>query len=190
MTRPGRLLVSLCVTAVALSGKSLKLTGCGTGVARIALEGGMGPDQRKPVLVGLNLLQRNVPTFDGVTLFTAGTKLSAVNIRMAVGTFCGDIREHGLEVALRTLHTFMHPAQRIPGGVVIKLRDCAYGFPSGLRVAVLAWDGQAAVRTARCLPGLPVGNGERHQHERRCQCSKESFHYVPHPDRRSQQCAG
>jgi hypothetical protein len=68
------------------------------------------------------------------------------------------VGEHGLDVALRALHFFVHAAQRILGFVVVELRNSADGAPTRGSVAVFARNIQGAMRTSS---GLPLGQSCR-----------------------------
>lgn len=64
----GRLKI-LDVARIALSRKRLELGTRTALVARIAIHGGMGSCQREAIVVILNLLNRNLPSANGVALF-------------------------------------------------------------------------------------------------------------------------
>ena len=69
----------------ALRRKSLELPhGCAL-MAGVAVHGGVRADQREPVQVLVNLLHRNMPTLDGMTLFAIGAHLALVDVSVAVG---------------------------------------------------------------------------------------------------------
>jgi len=69
----------------ALRRKSLELPhGCAL-MAGVAVHGGVRADQREPVQVLVNLLHRNMPTLDGMTLFAVGAHLALVDVSVAVG---------------------------------------------------------------------------------------------------------
>lgn len=54
------------MAAVTLRGEPLKLPGCRSLVASIAVCGRMRTDQGKPILVVADSLDRDIPAFDGV----------------------------------------------------------------------------------------------------------------------------
>jgi len=84
-----------------------------------------------------------------MALLAVGSHLRLVNVCVALRTLRSHVREHRLGVALRAGDAFMHPAQRILGGVVIELRNGANRFPAAQRVAVLTGNAKASVRTPR-----------------------------------------
>ena len=90
----------------------------------------MGPDQREAIQMLIDLLDRNIPALDGVTLLAVGAHLGLVNVRMALPALRSDIRENRLGMALRAGNTLVHAAQRILGGVVIKFRNGADRLPT------------------------------------------------------------
>lgn len=118
------------MAGVALRRKTLELADRCALVTRVAIDRGMGPDQREPIQVLVDLLDRNIPALDGVALFAVGTHLGLVNVRMALSALRSDIVENRLGVALRAGNALVHSAQRILGGVVIKLRNGADRLPT------------------------------------------------------------
>ena len=81
--RPG-VQVILLVAGVTRCGQPLELPHRSTGMARIAVERRMRPDQRESVQVLIDLLQRDVPTLDVMALVTTGAHLSLVNVGVTV----------------------------------------------------------------------------------------------------------
>ena len=81
-------------------------------VTRGAIHCGVRSQQRKPVLVLLDLRDLYGPTLDGVALFAIGSQLALVNIGMAIGTSCSGIGKYRFDMALRTGYRFMPSAQR------------------------------------------------------------------------------
>ena len=129
----------------------------------------------------LYLLHRYLPSLDRVALFASGTKLTLVNIGMAVGTLRAHVAEHQLRVARHARHFLVHAAQGIFRLVVIKLGHAADRLPSTKRVAVLAWNIQRPVWTSRSLAPL-VRRHTRGTHQRKqdqphkeSDCSKPTF---------------
>lgn len=108
----------------------------------------MRPEQRKAVLVLLNLLHRDLPSLDGVALLATGAELPLVNIGVAIRALRAYICEHRLGVALRAGDALMHPAQGKTGLVVVEFRDTSNRFPPALGVAILAGNIQRSVRAA------------------------------------------
>lgn len=85
-------------------------------------------------------LNGNVPALNRVTRVAIAAELAAVNVRVAIRAFLANVREHQLDMALRTLHLFVHASQAIVRGVVIELRNAANGLPAQCCVAVFAGD--------------------------------------------------
>ena len=70
-----------------------------------------------------------------------------MNVRVAIGAFVADVREHHFDVAGRAGHTHVHAAQRIFCLIVIEFRNSANRLPALGGVAVGARDIETAVRT-------------------------------------------
>jgi hypothetical protein len=98
------------VAGVALRRKTLELTNRSALVTRVTIDRGMRPDQRETIQVLIDLLNRNIPALDGVTLFAVGAHLCLVNVRVALAALRSDIREDGLGVALRAGNALVHSA--------------------------------------------------------------------------------
>jgi len=118
-------------------------------VAGIAIHRGMRSSQGEAVVVLLDLLDRDLPAADRVTLLAIRSELSFVDVGVAVLATLSDVGEDRLDVALHTSDGLVHAAQRISRCVVIKLRDRANRLPSVWGVAVLTGNVQIAVRTVR-----------------------------------------
>ena len=114
----------------------------------------MRAEQREAVLVLADRFHRNRPTQDGVTLVALRAHLAPVNVGVAIGALFPDVSKYRLDMALGAGDTFVHAAQRVTRAVVIELGNVADRLPSAEGVAVLARDGQRAVRAARGRGGL------------------------------------
>lgn len=133
----------------------------------------VGTQQGKAILMLLDPLGLDIPAFHRVTLLTIGAKLAAVDIRVAIRAARADVREDKIGMALVAIHFLVHAAQRVARQVVIKLRNTADGFPTRIRVAVLARDVDGAVGVAtglfvglRLRGRLPDGrNGQEQEQE-------------------------
>jgi hypothetical protein len=136
------------------SRESLELPHCRSLVAVLALHRGVRPQQWKAVLMILHLLDGVIPALHRVALRTVGAHLPLVDVSVTVLAVLAHVGEHGLDVALRALHFFVHAAQGILGFVVIELRNGADGAPTRGCVAVFARNIQGAMRTSS---GLPLG---------------------------------
>lgn len=117
----------------------------------LALHRGVRAQEREAVLVIFHLLDGDIPPLYGVASRAIRAHLSLVNIGMAVLTILSCVGEHGLDVALRASHFFVHATEGILGLVVVELRNGADGPPARSRVAVLARNRERPVRTASAL---------------------------------------
>lgn len=134
-------------------------------MARIAIHGGVSADQRETVLVLLDLLNADAPSFHRVTTLAVGSELAPMDIRVAIRAFCSDIREDEFGMTLDARNVLVHAAQRVAGFVVIEFRNSADRLPSRLRVAVLTGSSKVPVRaaSAQALPGARQGErGQEH----------------------------
>jgi hypothetical protein len=128
----------LGVARIALRRESLELACCRALVARGAIQSCMRADQGKTVLVLVNLLHRDLPPLYAMALFAGRSKLTLVDIGMAIGALLAYVCEYRLGVALRATDPLVHSAQRKSGLVVVELRNIADRLPSAQGVAVLA----------------------------------------------------
>ena len=167
------------MTGVALRRHCLELAaGCAL-VAGIAIDGCVGSGQREAVVVLLHLLNRNLPSADGVALLAVGAELTLVNVGMAVLAALADAGEYRLHVTLYAGHRGVHAGQRIFRLIVIELRKSADRFPGACRVAVLAGNIQVSVRAVRAECVLRPG-AQRHS-RRQKETDREYFQYDPSP---------
>jgi hypothetical protein len=143
----------------------------------------MGAGEREPIVVRLDVLDRNLPAPHGVTLLAIGSQLTPVNISVAVLAALTDVGENHLLVTSRAGHRSVHSAQRITSLIVIEFRDGTDWLPAVGRVAVLAGNRQIAVRTTRAFGGLcsrasrQHGNGKSQDDSKfRCNPSAHELH--------------
>ncbi len=127
--------------------QALELTDRGALVALLALDDSVRAEKREPILMVLDLSDRNLPTEDGVALRAIGTKFSAVNIRVAISAILAHIGENGIDVALNAFHFFVHAPQGIVGAVMIELQHGTNGAPGSGCVAIFARNCERTVRT-------------------------------------------
>src|SRR5581483_9005694 len=106
-------------------------------MAIVALQCGMGSDQREAVLMVLYILNGDVPALHRMALFAARSHLAAVDVSMTVSALVSYVAEHRLGVALRTGNTLVHAAQRVTGLIVIELGNGANRFPTDRRMTIL-----------------------------------------------------
>jgi len=117
-------------------------------VAGTAVQRGVSSEQRKAVLVLVDLLHGNLPALDGVALFAAGTELAFMDVGVTICALTPHVGKYRFDMALRAGDLLMHTAQREAGLVVVELWHAADRLPSAKRVAVLAENIQVAVRAA------------------------------------------
>jgi len=142
-------------------GKAGELPDRGVLVALIALQYSVLTQQREAIEVILNRLHRNIPTQRRVALGAIGAKLALVNVGVAIGAVLAYVCENGFPVALGAIHFFVHAAQGIARGVMIKFGNGANRRPAGGGVTILTRNGKGTVRTACRLP-LRVGGTHDH----------------------------
>lgn len=107
MIGSGRLLESLRMTGIALSGKPLKLArGC-TFVAVVTLQTGVRSYKRKSILVILSAPDNYVPAFDAMTLLASCSHLATMYIGVAVGAIPAGIGKDALSVTLVAGNAFV-----------------------------------------------------------------------------------
>lgn len=130
-------------------------------MAIVALHGGVGSQQGKPILVILHLLHGDIPALHRVAIRAIRPHLALVHVGVAVATILRYIGEYRFNVALRALHFLVHAAKRIFCFVVIELRNRFDGSPGCRGMAVLTRNCKRSVRTTAVLPlrrrGGPVG---------------------------------
>ena|SRR5689334_18012602 len=119
-----------------------------------AIHGRMRSNEREPVFVCPHGLQGDIPADHAVALLAIRAELASMNIGMTVGTVRAYVAEYRLSMALDAAHLRVHAAQRIACRIVVEFWDRADRLPTRLGMAILARDGQGAVRAA--------GLGSRH----------------------------
>ena len=140
------------MTRDTIRGKTLKLADSSALVAILALYRRVRPQQRKAILVILDLLYGNVPALHRVALGAVRAHLALMHVRVAVLTLLAHVGKDGLNMALRALHFFVHASQRVAGFVVIEFRRGANGLPTRRRVTVLTRYLERSMRAPRRLP--------------------------------------
>ena len=116
----------------------------------------MRPEERKPVLVILYLLNGYVPSAHRVALCTVGSELPSMNVCVAVRTVLSYVREHRFCVALRALHFLVHSAQWIVRVVMVEFRMRSDRPPADCCMAIFAGNRERPVRAAG---SFFLGNG-------------------------------
>ncbi len=158
VTRIGGVLPVFQMAGIAARGQAVIDASAGALVTRLTGNSRMSAEERKAILVILDLLIDRMPTLHGVTLGAIGAHLAAVNIGVAIRAILADICKDRLDVALGARNFLVHAAQRIFRLVVIELGNSADGAPTSGGVTVFTRDAQRAVR----IPGgLVLGRGIR-----------------------------
>lgn len=153
------------VTARALSREALAVrwTHGADLVAGVAIDHGVGADERKAILMFVDVVNGHLPA--GVVV--AGVALRGVPAPMDVGVaVLALVVCHGEDqvgMAIGTTDFGVQSAQGETGFAMVEFRNGANGFPTLRGVAVLARDIQFSVRTAGFFLGrLPaIGSGAR-----------------------------
>lgn len=86
----------------------------------------------------LELLVLDFPAFYRVTLLAIRAELAAVDVRVAIRASRAHVGKDKVGMAPFAVHLLVHPAQRVPCSVVVKLRNAADRFPARVGVAVFA----------------------------------------------------
>ncbi len=115
-------------------------------VAGVTVDSGMCADQRKAVLMLIDVVNGDLPSGIAMAHVALRTVFAAMNVGVTVLALFAYIREDQVGVAIRTTHLDVHPAQREAGLLVLKLRNSANRLPALWRVAVLAGNPQGSVR--------------------------------------------
>ena len=169
------------VTGIALCRHRLELAVGGALVAGIAIDGRVRSGQREAVIVLLDLLDRNLPTADGMALFAIRSQLPPVYIRVTVLASLPNVGKHWLDVALHTGHRLVHAAQWVSRLIVVEFRNGADGPPSIRRMAVLAGHVQIPVWTVGASRGLRIrASRESRKREKRHQKHTKNTPTPPH----------
>ena len=121
-------------------------------MALLAFDYGVGAEQRKPVEMLLNRLDRHLPSENRMALCAVCAELSAVNVRMAIGAVLSNVGENRFCVASRAGNFFVHAAKGVFRSVVVEFGYGANGGPACVRVAILARNVEGTVRTPARLP--------------------------------------
>jgi len=123
----------------------------------------------------VDLAHSHRPSLDRVALLAVGSKLSLVNVSVAVCASLSHIGKDGFHVTLRTGHVLMHSAQGELSLIVIEFGDRADRSPSSRRVAILARHVQASVRAAS--HGGSLGLAGRRWTRRQKHGSQDEIHH-------------
>lgn len=92
-----RLHVRIDVATNAIRGKTFEASGCALFVTRLAIQSGVGSEQREAILVIANLVDRCLPSIHGMAAITLrALHASAMDVSMAVAALAADIAENWL----------------------------------------------------------------------------------------------
>jgi len=83
-----------------------------------------------------NLLAGSDPSLRVVALSAVRTEFSEMNIGVTIGAVFADVREFWLGVALRTVQSFMHAAERVSRFVMIEIRSFTNRSPGSGSMAI------------------------------------------------------
>ncbi len=121
----------------------------------------MRSHKRKAILVIADRFCRDLPALDRMATFAVRAKLAAMYVGMAVCAMGAHILEDQIRMALRAGNFRMHAAQWVTRLIVVELRIRPDRFPACVAVALLAGDGDGAVRIrdlglrpSRAWPGI------------------------------------
>lgn len=142
----------------ASGGETLELADSRALVAIVALHRRVRSEERKTVLMIIDLFDGDLPALNGVTLRAIRSHFPLVNIGMTILAGLSHVSEYGLGVALYARNLLMHSAKRILSFIVVEFRNCSNRSPACCRVAIFTGYGERAVRTAS---GHTLGDGRR-----------------------------
>ena len=134
----GGCLKFLGMAGITRSRKSLELSDGRALVAGIAVKRRVSTHEWKPVLMVLDLPDRDLPSPYCMALFAGRPQLPLMDIGMAIGAPAPDITEHQFAMTLRARDALVHAAERVAGLIVVEFRNAADGLPCSECVAVLA----------------------------------------------------
>ena len=117
-------------------------------VTGFAVHSGVRSSEGEPVIVLLDLLNRNLPSPNRVAGLAIGSQLPFVNIGMAVLAALSNVAKHRLYVALSAGDRLMHAAQRVARPVVVEFWNGSNRLPPACCMAILTRNSEVPVRTA------------------------------------------
>jgi len=127
-------------------------------VTLVAIDHRVGTHQRKAVIVLLYISNRNLPAADSVALLAICSQLALVNVSMAILAVFSNVGENRPGMAFGTCNRPVQAAQRILRLIVIEFRNRANRPPRIGCVAILARNGEIAMRTVRSSSSLCADN--------------------------------
>jgi len=115
-------------------------------VTRVAIHHCVRSDQRKTVLVLVDVVHRNGPAIGGVAQIALRAVFTPVDVSMTVLTLLTGVRENWVNMTLLACNLRMHASQRKRRLAVIELRLRTQWKPSLACVAVFTRDLDRSVR--------------------------------------------
>jgi len=146
-----RLVESLGMAAIAIGGKSkaIELPHGSHFVAGIAVDHGMGPDQGKPILMFVDVVDGDLPAIGVVAQLAFGSILAAMQVGVAILALVGGVGEFEVGVAVTAGHSGMPPAQGEPRLRMVELDLALDDLPVRGGVAGDARHVEVAMRALR-----------------------------------------
>ena len=128
--------------------KTVELPNSANFMARVTIDYGVRPDQRKSILVLVNVVNRDLPAIWVVAQLALRPIFATMKIGVAVLTFFWHMAEHEIGVTIDALNFRVASAQLEPGLRMLELHFLAKRSPSLLVVTLLAGNIELlAVRT-------------------------------------------
>jgi hypothetical protein len=164
-----RLVVCLEMTAHTFRRQSLpiELADGARLMAFVAIHNRVRADQRKPILVLVDVMHRHCPAIDVMAQVALGTVAAPVNIGVAVLALLAGVGEDRIDVALLARNFCVQSAQRERRLAVIKFRLRTQRQPSVAGMAVLTRNLQRpmGISVGGRHAGLFLASGRVHQQQ-------------------------
>lgn len=107
-------------------------------MARVTIHHRMRADQRKSILVLVDVVDRDLPAIWVMAQFALRPILSAMKICMAVLTLFWHMAEYEVGMTIHALYLRVPSVQRKIGSRMLELHSCSQRLPSLLAVTLLA----------------------------------------------------
>lgn len=139
------------VTTDALRGESLavELPDRSHFVAGVTIDGGVGADQRKTVLMFVDVVNGNLPSGIAMAHVALGAVLAAMDVSVTILALAAHVGKNPVQVAAGAGHLAVQASQRKPGLAVIKLGNSTDRFPGLGTMTILTRYVERTMRTAR-----------------------------------------
>jgi hypothetical protein len=82
----------------------------------------MSTEKWKPVFVSVDTLHNLTPSANAMALFAIAAELPAMDVRMATGALCPDVRKNQFDVTLPAIQALVHAVYGKFGSFVVKIR--------------------------------------------------------------------